>query len=369
MIDEDDRVVSDTYWTLRRNNYSDLLSLLVANSVTGAASLFRRDLLDHALPFPPTQFGHFHDHWIALIALSLGRIAFVPRPLYDYVQHRDAVIGHDAANRMVTLQERLGSLWKDPRERVRLWRHHYFVDVSRLTQCATILLMRCGGQMSAAKRRSLTRFLDAEHSHWALANLWRRGLRELLGTPETLGGEWMLAYAFTWRRLLAATTTDRPGRGLRFDALPPPDLWINPGQVPAGGPTERSITERVAPLVLARIEDAPPRINILIHTVDLTDVSDRLVGNLNLARRLAERGLRVRVVASDRVAPLPGRWKRRSRATGGCLGSSSGSRSPSPVNRVTWRSAVATGSWPRRCGPRMWRNARPRSSATRGFSM
>ncbi len=310
VIDEDERVVSDTYWTVRRNNYSDLLSLLVANSVTGAASLFRRDLLDHALPFPPTQFGHFHDHWIALIALSLGRIAFVPRPLYDYVQHRDAVIGHDAANRMVTLHERLGSLWKDPRERIRLWRHHYFVDVSRLGQCATILLMRCGGQMTAAKRRSLERFLDAERSHWALANLWRRGLRELLGTPETLGGEWMLAYAFTWRRLLAATTTDRPRRGLRFDALPPPELWINPGQVPASGRTERSIIERIAPLVLARIEDAPPRINILIHTVDLTDVSDRLVGNLNLARRLAERGLRVRVVAIDRVQPLPGRWKR-----------------------------------------------------------
>jgi glycosyltransferase involved in cell wall biosynthesis len=310
VIDEDEQVVSDTYWTVRRNNYSDLLSLLVANSVTGAASLFRRDLLDHALPFPPTQFGHFHDHWIALIALSLGRIAFVPRPLYDYVQHRDAVIGHDAANRMVTLHERLGSLWKDPRERIRLWRHHYFVDVSRLTQCATILRMRCGGQMTAVKRRSLDRFLAAEHSPLALANLWRRGLRELLGTPETLGGEWMLAYAFTWRRLLTASATDRPGRSLRFDALPPPELWVNPGQLPATDRTERAITERLAPLVLARIQDAPPRINILIHTVDLADVSDRLVGNLNLARRLAERGLRVRVVAVDRVAPLPGRWKR-----------------------------------------------------------
>ncbi|MGH3672045.1 MAG: glycosyltransferase, partial [Pseudonocardiaceae bacterium] len=45
VIDEDWRVISNTYWTLRRNNYRDLLSLLVANSVTGAASLFRRDLL------------------------------------------------------------------------------------------------------------------------------------------------------------------------------------------------------------------------------------------------------------------------------------------------------------------------------------
>ena len=44
------------------------LSLLMANSVTGAASLFRRDLLDYALPFPPRQFTHFHDHWLGLCA-------------------------------------------------------------------------------------------------------------------------------------------------------------------------------------------------------------------------------------------------------------------------------------------------------------
>ena len=59
-------VVSETYWTHRRNNHSSMASLLVANCVTGAASLFRRDLLDLALPFPPAQFAHFHDHWVAL---------------------------------------------------------------------------------------------------------------------------------------------------------------------------------------------------------------------------------------------------------------------------------------------------------------
>ena len=32
----------------------------------------------------------------ALVALALGEIAFVPRPLYDYVQHGDASLGHAA---------------------------------------------------------------------------------------------------------------------------------------------------------------------------------------------------------------------------------------------------------------------------------
>ncbi len=46
-------LVRPSYWTERSNNYTNFGSLLLANSVTGAASLFRRDLLDDALPLPP----------------------------------------------------------------------------------------------------------------------------------------------------------------------------------------------------------------------------------------------------------------------------------------------------------------------------
>ncbi|HET8674015.1 MAG TPA: glycosyltransferase, partial [Thermoleophilaceae bacterium] len=185
-------LISDTYWERRRNNHSDLLSLLVANSVTGAASLLRRDLLDYALPFPPAQFAHFHDHWIALTALALGEIAFVERPLYDYVQHGEASLGHAQANRMTTLRDRLATIRRDPRERVRKWRMHYFVDVCRLTQFAEVLSLRCGERMAPAKRRALERFLNADTSLASVARLAARGARELVGRPETLGAEWML---------------------------------------------------------------------------------------------------------------------------------------------------------------------------------
>ena len=139
VIDRRGRLISDTYWSRRRNNHSDLLSLLVANAVTGAASLFRAEVLKDALPFPPAQFAHFHDHWVALTALAGGDIAFVDRPLYDYVQHGQAALGHAAATRMPRLRSRLGALRRDRRERVRMWRLHYFVDGCRLLQYATIL--------------------------------------------------------------------------------------------------------------------------------------------------------------------------------------------------------------------------------------
>ena len=80
-------MLAATYWTERRNNHTNLLSLLIANTITGAASLFRRELVDgrcRSREFPRTQY---HDHWLALVALSMGDIAYVDRPLYDYVQH------------------------------------------------------------------------------------------------------------------------------------------------------------------------------------------------------------------------------------------------------------------------------------------
>ena len=140
VVGRDGELISETWWSARRNNHSDLLSLLVANSVTGAASLLRREVLDYALPFPPAQFAHFHDHWVGLVALALGDVAFVDRPLYDYVQHGEASLGHAAANQMVSLRERLVHQ-RSPRERVRMWRLHYYADVCRL--CSSRRSWRC----------------------------------------------------------------------------------------------------------------------------------------------------------------------------------------------------------------------------------
>ena len=55
VVSRDGELISETWWNRRHNNHGDLLSLLVANSVTGAASLLRRELLETALPFPPTS--------------------------------------------------------------------------------------------------------------------------------------------------------------------------------------------------------------------------------------------------------------------------------------------------------------------------
>jgi glycosyltransferase involved in cell wall biosynthesis len=312
VVDREGALVSGTYWVRRRPNHTALPSLLMTNSVTGAASLFRRELLDYALPFPPAQFAHFHDHWIALVALALGDIEFVDRPLYDYVQHGEATLGHVAANWMPGLRSRLRSLTKSPRKRVVLWRHHYFVDACRLMVWATIVRIRCGGRMVASKRRALERFLITDRSLLALADLWQRGAGELLGwRSQTLGAEWMLAYAFTWRRLLQASIRERPVKGLRLDAVPPPALSVSPGRRPAESPSVRAIADKIAPLALSVTARAPRRVNLLIPSIDLEHLFGGYIGKFNLARRLAERGERVRIVTVDPIGILPPDFKRR----------------------------------------------------------
>jgi glycosyltransferase involved in cell wall biosynthesis len=312
IVDRNGRQLADSYWGERRNNHSSLLSLLVANAVTGAASLLRRDLLDYALPFPPAQFAHYHDHWIGLTALSLGEIAYVKRPLYDYVQHSAASLGHAAATSMPSLTQRLVRR-RALRERVRMWRLHYFVDVCRLMQFAYVLELRCGKRMTAGKRRVLRRFLRADRALGPVIGLALRGARELTGRPETLGAEWMLAHALVWRRLLALSSRDRPYR-LRLDAAPPPTLiqkprGIRPGESGAAA-SALSIADKIRPLELAPSSSAPVRVNLLIPTIDLEHFFGGYIGKFNLALRLAARGLRVRILTVDPVPALPHSWRR-----------------------------------------------------------
>jgi len=309
IVSRDSKPIADTYWADRRNNHSSMLSLLVANSVTGAASLLRRDVLDYALPFPPAQFAHFHDHWVGLTARALGEIVFVDRPLYDYVQHGEASLGHAAATQMTSLRDRLRRQ-RPLRDRVRMWRLHYFVDVCRLATVATILELRCSQRIAARDRRALQRFLASENSLGALSGLALRGGRELLrATPETLGAEWMLAHAFFWRRLLSATVRERPQHGLRLDAVPPPSLAMKPGRAEVVS-VASELADKIAPLELAVSDTAPERINVLIPSMDLKHLFGGYIAKLNLAKRLAQSGHRVRLVTVDPVGALPPNWQR-----------------------------------------------------------
>jgi hypothetical protein len=194
LVDADGRLLRETMWHGRRNNHTDLASLLVANSVTGAATLFRRRIADLALPFPDTPGLQFHDHWLALVALAAGDVAYVEQPLYDYVQHRGAVFGEVSAQRPPARARGV----------FRGGRGAYFLGYAPRVVQAQALLARCERLLTPHKRRALRRFVAAEHAPGAFAWLAVRPLRLLTGRDETLGSEAELARGIAWRWLVAA---------------------------------------------------------------------------------------------------------------------------------------------------------------------
>jgi uncharacterized protein YbaA (DUF1428 family) len=68
-------------------------ALLRRNLATGATVVFRRELLERALPFPAEWV---HDEWLAIIAAATGRITVVAEPTIDYRQHGANQIGVNA---------------------------------------------------------------------------------------------------------------------------------------------------------------------------------------------------------------------------------------------------------------------------------
>jgi hypothetical protein len=207
VVDESGRVLSDTYWRYRANNYTEFTSLVITNAITGAASLFRRDLTELALPFPPPHGDIFHDHWLALVAMATGEIRYVDRPLYDYVQHSEAALGFSKANAGrgrwggwladVTLRMlRLASRVVRPVGQVR-----YFENYCRLVLESRALELRLGDSLSPAERSALRRIRECDGSPSGAAWFAWRTLRPLFGRNETMGMERGLLAGLLWRLL------------------------------------------------------------------------------------------------------------------------------------------------------------------------
>ncbi|MGH2988290.1 MAG: glycosyltransferase [Solirubrobacterales bacterium] len=230
LVDTEGRVLRETMWERRRNNHTNFASMLIANTVPGAASLFRREVLEFALPFPDAPGDLFHDHWLALVAMATGELAYVGRPLYDYVQHSNAVQG-----RLVEQREappvRAGG-WRGRLARAVSayfagWRSAYFLGYLPLAVQASVLRIRCSSRLTRRKRRALVRVEASGHSAPSLAWLAIRRLRALFGYNETLGAEGPLAKGILWRHVVALRVRghETPS-GRHHDAsLPPPSSF------------------------------------------------------------------------------------------------------------------------------------------------
>ena len=204
VVDREGKVLSPTFWVGRTNNHTDLGSLLLTNTVTGAASLFRRSLLEDVLPFPAPIGEAYHDHWIACVALALGSIAYLDVPVHDYVQHGSNVVGHGEAHDDLRggLQHAARRFVVSPRRRwhntVTHARRYYEDDVVRRQVLARALEERLGDRIRPKARADVERVARLGSSLRSLAWLLGRSGRDIRGTSPTLGIENQLVKGVLW---------------------------------------------------------------------------------------------------------------------------------------------------------------------------
>lgn len=194
-------LLSSTFWRYRQNNYADLGALLLVNSVPGAGTMFRRRLLDYILPFPPPEPTIFHDHWIAVMALSLGAINYVDEPLYDWVQHGANVGGFSERPRPP-----LDSLLSQLRQTLcaahgqQAGRGIYHTHILPLALMARVAALRGKGEIAPAKRQVLERAAALDHAWLSLVWLAARGLGDWRQRGVTNGMEYYFLNGALWRQ-------------------------------------------------------------------------------------------------------------------------------------------------------------------------
>lgn len=310
IVTRDGKLISRTYWTTRRNNYTDLNALLFANTVTGAASVFRASLLRDALPFPERIGDSYHDHWLACVALAKGKIGYVDRPLYAYRQHGANVLGHYVPNAVGLFPgpKKLLRWARSPRAfradvRDALWFSTaiYLNDVLRLSLIARTLSLRLPN-IERKKRGIVRRLARVDRSVFLL---FRQGIQYKLFRRPTLGAEWYCLRGLVGHRLLQRYYRRNLARFFHefiggtthlssIPTLPAPDV----AKIEATG-TVKLIQEKIAPLRLNITPEAPVRVNLILPTIDFRLVFGGYIGKFNLALMLQKHGYRVRLVVID----------------------------------------------------------------------
>ena len=308
IVDESGRELSPTYWTSRPNNFTQFASLLMANTITGGACLFRRNLLRLILPFPERIGEAYHDHWIGVVALAIGNIKYVNRALYDYVQHGANVIGHYAPQKPMSLWPASTTI-KSPaqfaRETLAYWQRVYFADLLRVQLLTQILQLRCGKLMGARKTEELQRIQKLGNSWSSLLWLAGRALAGWNRITETVNAERPLLGATLWRHSAGSQWQQQ----IAADPVHKAASVTGTGMAKQSHSSVSMIREKIAPLSLKITVEAPRRLNLLIPTIDLQYFFGGYITKFNLARQLAHDGLKVRLVVVDHCDWQPAQWR------------------------------------------------------------
>lgn len=323
-------VLSETYWVNRKNNYKDMGVVLLANTVTGAASVFKRSLLEKVLPFPEQIGDAFHDNWIALTALMAGGIEYVDRPLYDYIQYSGHVIGHcdfdslTVKGRFMRLRayasiyarvlgKRLISTRRDGKtlkRNVILIKDYFLAEARKIYRLLQTVYTNEYRRLQLFSANLNSRFSDKTTYQKDVLSIFNgrpstisRLLRTHLDitryrhTTNDAEIRLLASYmAHTFSKRMAGWTRTRNVKR-NFSQVRNRELEMQHAT--------QFLEQKIAPLKIKTAPLSPRRINILIPTIDLNLLFGGYIGKLNLAQRFIDCGYNVRIIIVDECDFLP----------------------------------------------------------------
>ena len=298
-IKEKNKVISNTYWTYRKNNYQRLDYLLLANTITGAASLFRKDILDFVLPFPQKIGDSYHDWWIACVALTLGKIKFVKEPLYDYHQHESNVLGHFERQTKVHSIKDFTNI-KYLHKFVQQYYGVFQIDLPRIIHVVNCLKQRCPNS-PPDKMRVIEEFITYESD---IKKLFFRFIKSKLRKEHvTLGAEQRLFLSHIVTKIYKKYTFFKRNT---YQVIERPD---DHGEQLDANMIIDEIKRKIEPLNLKIISNSPKRINLLIPTIDFKYFFGGYIAKFNFALQLAKHGCDIRIIIVDWCDFKPDFWK------------------------------------------------------------
>jgi glycosyltransferase involved in cell wall biosynthesis len=321
--------VSETYWFNRENNYTSMQTLLYANTVTGAASIFRANLLEDILPFPQKIGDVYHDHWVACVALAQGRMRYIDQALYAYKQHAANAYGMQSKMEAYTLFQELGQYIKQLNN-IPALKHEVKVTLDHLEDAyntyllglivlTKTLLLRVN-RIPKDKAKTIRQLSMAERS---ISGLLSQSARYLIKKGPSLGYELYALRSYAGHllrnRIFKLFRQTRINQIKTSAGARAGNLTITPAKAERKTPiyrgkeesTARLLKNMMAPLLLEISADQPKRVNLLMATVDFNYIFGGYLAMFNLAQKIAEYGNKTRIVIVEPCDYKPNEWRKK----------------------------------------------------------
>lgn len=288
----------------RRHRRPGLRGLLLRNNVTGMTATFTRALAERSLPFPAQDGVHFyHDLWLALLAAATEGVGLIEAPLVAYRQHGGNVMGTVDRRRIplpraVVLRAEAAAYGL-----ARYLAHAVAARIGAL-EAAGSLTARPGWQ------RALAPYLSDGGLRGAArlgADALRLAATGHLRLARIAGGH---AGVHLGRSVWAVADALGPGLAAsraRFDerlyglapGVPPPETAAAAAVPRAARPAAEITDARMRPAFGTTPAAGPPRLHVLVPTLNPTEIFAGVATAVDLGLRLAAAGQAVTFVATD----------------------------------------------------------------------